>query len=101
VAVNRNPFDRWVEVRESSDYRSRETQASSLTRQMLSQNEYLRSRNRVNPGPWRNLRARVADSIEQAPHNTSNEDIWGWQPWVEEPDPGPDGLLETFCNGDR
>jgi len=79
MAVNQNPYGRWEEVRNSSDYRSRETQASSLTRQMLSQREYLRCENRVNPGPMRNLRARIADSVEQVPHNTANEDIWGWQ----------------------
>ncbi len=84
MAVQINPYLRWVEVRQNSDYRSRETQASSLTRQMLSQAEYLRNRNRVNPGPLRNLRDNAADSAQQIPHGTCNEDIWGWQKWTEE-----------------
>jgi hypothetical protein len=83
VAVQKNPYQRWAEVRRDSDYRSRETQASSLTRQMLSNPEYLRNRNRVNPGPVRNLRALAADSADQVPHGTCNEDIWGWQRWTE------------------
>lgn len=83
MAVNQNPFLRWEEIRRTSDYRSKETQASSLTRQMLSQAEYLRKENRVNPGPMRNLRAGIADSVEQVPHNAANEDIWGWQPWAD------------------
>lgn len=84
MAVQRNPFLRWSEVRENADYRSRETQASSLTRQMLSQDEYLRNRNRVNPGPLRNLRAKAADSVSQSPLSLCNEDVWGWQKWTEE-----------------
>lgn len=83
MAVQQNPFERWITVRENSDYRSKETQASSLTRQMLSQPEYLRNTNRVNPGPYRNLRARDADIAGQTPHITGNEDIWGWQRWTE------------------
>lgn len=84
MAVQQNPYQRWVQVKGDADYRSQETQTSSLTRQMLSQPEYLRNRNRVNPGPLRNLRARMADSPPQAPLSTCNEDIWGWQRWTEQ-----------------
>lgn len=83
LAVDKNPYREWESLRASSDYRSRETQASSLTRQMLSRPEYLRDSNRVNPGPLRNLRARAADSKTQEPHITCNEDVWGWQRWTE------------------
>lgn len=83
MAVQQNPYQNWGDESSSSDYRSRETQSSALTRQMLRQPEYLRNRNRVNPGPLRNLRARAADSVSQVPHNTCNEDVWGWQKWVE------------------
>jgi hypothetical protein len=50
---------------------------------MMRQPEYLTTSNRVNPGPWRNLRARAAGSEVQIPHNLRNEDIWGWQGWTE------------------
>jgi hypothetical protein len=83
MAVQQNPYQYWDSERSEADYRSRETQASSLTRQMLRQPEYLRSRNRVNPGPLRNSRAAAADSVSQTPHETRNEDIWGWQRWAE------------------
>lgn len=83
MATSSNPYENWIDVRSNADYRSRETQTSSLTRQMLKQPEYLRSRNRVNPGPFRNLRARVAESSAQIPIDVCNEDIWGWQPWSE------------------
>ena len=83
MSVQRNPYSRWEGERSNSDYRSRETQASSLTRQMMRQPEYLTSRNRVNPGPGRNLRARTAESKIQIHQNFRNEDIWGWQGWTE------------------
>lgn len=83
MAVQTNPYRYWEDGRDEADYRSRETQASSLTRQMLRQPEYLRDRNRVNPGPSRNLRARVADAQSQVPHETRNEDMWGWQRWTD------------------
>lgn len=83
MAVQRNPYESWQSVRGSSDYRSKETQASALTRQMLSQPEYLTSQNRVNPGPLRNTRASTADVLTERPHDARNEDIWGWQPWAE------------------
>jgi len=83
LAVQENPFEDWKSERGKADYRSRETQASALTRQMLRQSEYLLSRNRINPGPLRNLRARNADSLAQIPHDTRNEEVWGWQRWTE------------------
>lgn len=83
MAVQQNPYEYWNDERSESDYRSRQTQASSLTRQMLRQPEYLRSRNRVNPGPKRNSRASAANSVFQLPHEPRNEDIWGWQRWTE------------------
>lgn len=83
MAVQNNPYRYWEDERDGADYRSRETQSSSLTRQMLRQPEYLRDRNRVNPGPSRNLRAQVADLQDQIPHETRNEDIWGWQRWTD------------------
>lgn len=83
MSVQRNPYSHWEGERSNSDYRSRETQASSLTRQMMRQPEYLTTSNRVNPGPRRNLRARTAESTVQIPQNFLNEDIWGWQGWTE------------------
>lgn len=83
MAVQESPYRYWEDGRDESDYRSRETQASSFTRQMLRQPEYLRDRNRVNPGPERNLRSRVADATAQTPHHTCSEDVWGWQRWTE------------------
>lgn len=83
MAVKSNPYRYWEDKRDTSDYRSKETQASSLARQMMSQPEYLRDSNRVNPGPRRNTRADSADAKQQTPHNTTNEDVWGWQPWIE------------------
>ena len=82
MSVQNNPFVEWENVRENSDYRSRETQASALTRQMMRQEEYLRRENRVNPGPHRNTRA--AGVPPQSPHGLCNEDMWGWQRWTEE-----------------
>jgi hypothetical protein len=81
MSVQNNPFLEWENGKENRDYRSSETQSSSLTRQMLRQEEYLRVSNRVNPGPYRNTRAKNAP--DQEPHNTCNEDIWGWQKWTE------------------
>ena len=83
MAVQSNPYRHWEDERDEADYRSRETQASALTRQMLRQPEYLLRSNRVNPGTSRNLRARVADSAAQEPHTLCNEEVWGWQRWAE------------------
>jgi hypothetical protein len=83
LAVQENPYQHWEAERSEADYRSRETQASALTRQMLRHPEYLMNRNRVNPGPLRNLRARAADSVQQVPHTSCNEEMWGWQHWTE------------------
>lgn len=82
MAVQQNPFEYWNDERDEADYRSKQTQASSLTRQMLRQPEYLRSRNRVNPGPLRNQRADRADQAGQSAHVAWNEDVWGWQSWA-------------------
>ena len=87
MAVNNNPFREWENLKESSDYRSTDTQITSLVRQQLSQPEYLLSSNRVNPGPLRNTRARVADTKPQFPHVTGSEDMWGWQPLTNSFDP--------------
>lgn len=99
MAVQRNPYRHWEEKRNKSDFRSRETQASSFVRQMLSQTEYLRDSNRVNPGPMRNTRAELAISKDQLPHDVRTEDMWGWQKWAEvgvyfEPSTVSSNLLE-------
>ncbi len=104
MAVQSNPYRHWDDERENSDYRSRETQASALTRQMMRQPEYLLRSNRVNPGPERNVRARGADSQTQTPHGTCNEDVWGWQQWTETteyvvPSPVSNNLLEKDTDG--
>ena len=104
MAVQGNPYRYWENERENADYRSRETQASALTRQMLRQPEYLLRSNRVNPGPERNTRAGVADAMEQAPHPTCNEDVWGWQQWTDTveylaPSPVSNNLLEQDTDG--
>lgn len=83
MAVSNNPYREWEELKEGSDYRSTDTQITSLVRQQLSQPEYLRSSNRVNSGPLRNTRARAADAKPQFPHVTGSEDMWGWQPWTD------------------
>jgi hypothetical protein len=105
MAVQQNPSKYWEDSRSESDYRSRETQASSLTRQMLRQPEYLVRSNRVNPGPERNTRANTADTTAQIPHHTCNEDIWGWQQWTETREyvsqsPVSSNLLERDNEGD-
>lgn len=83
MAVNKNPYASWQNLRNTSDYRSRETQISAFTRQQLSQDDYLLNSNRVNPGPQRNKRALIASSVPQLPHPVGSEDMWGWQSWVE------------------
>jgi hypothetical protein len=82
VAVRENPYNKWKSNREKSDYRCTDTQVNSLVKQQLSQPEYLTSRNRVNPGPYRVKRARIADSLPQIPHVLGPDDMWGWQPWT-------------------
>ena len=105
MSVKTNPYRNWENKRKNSDYRSRETQSSALTRQMLSQPEYLLDRNRVDPGPSQNLRAHVADAQPQIPHDTLNEDIWGWQPWSDQDynlirSPSSNNLLEETDIGE-
>jgi len=106
VAVNENPYESWQELKTNSDYRSTDTQTNSLVRQQLSQSEYLRNSNRVNPGPRRNSRANLADSKAQIPHPLGSEDMWGWQQWtqVNPADltelPEADNLLEVVKDAD-
>jgi hypothetical protein len=89
VAVNENPYESWQKHRADSDYRTTDTQLTSFVRQQLSQEEYLRSSNRVNPGPLRNYRASIANSSEQIPHPLGSEDLWGWQQWTQDNSWGP------------
>lgn len=97
VAVRENPYNKWKEGRKNSDYRCTDTQVTSLVRQQLSQPEYLRSANRVNPGPLRNKRTAIANSTPQIPHVFGPEDMWGWQPWAQNnlTSIGLSGLRET------
>lgn len=82
MAVHANPYREWENLRSNSDYRTTDTQVSSLVRQQLSQAEYLRDSNRVNPGPARIARTQLADSATQIPHVLGSEDMWGWQRWA-------------------
>ena len=82
MAVDKNPYREWQKGRQNADYRCTDTQITSLIRQQLSQSNYLRSSNRVNPGPNRNLRAKLADESAQLPHPLGSEDLWGWQEWT-------------------
>lgn len=96
VAVRENPYNKWKEGRKNSDYRCTDTQVTSLVRQQLSQPEYLRSANRVNPGPLRNKRTAIANSTPQIPHVFGPKDMWGWQPWTKNVTiAGPSGLAEA------
>ena len=83
MAVDKNPYVSWQDLRDSSDYRSRETQLAAFTRQQLSQGDYLFSSNRVNPGPNVNQRRATANSSAEIPHPVGSQDMWGWQPWAE------------------
>lgn len=83
MATSKNPYLEWEKGRQNSDYRCTDTQVTSLVRQQLSQSEYLRTSNRVNAGPFRRLRAEVADSVNQKPHVFGSEDMWGWQSWTQ------------------
>jgi hypothetical protein len=83
MAVNNNPYQAWENLKSNSDWRSTDTQITSLVRQQLSESRYQRTSNRVNPGPYRNLRAKVADSRAQLPHPLGAEDFWGWQEWTQ------------------
>lgn len=97
MAVRENPYRKWQTNRENSDYRCNDTQVTSLVRQQLSQAEYLRTSNRVNPGPYRVKRTKIADAAPQIPHVFGPEDMWGWQPWTNPNinlDAGPSGLSE-------
>ncbi len=85
MAVNNNPYESWQRLRQNSDYRSTDTQINSLVRQQLSQEEYLRSSNRVNSGPRQITRANMAKNTPQSPHVLAPEDMWGWQNWANKP----------------
>ena len=82
MAVRENPYKKWQTNRENSDYRCTDTQVTSLVRQQLSQTEYLRTSNRVNPGPYRVKRTKIANSTPQIPHVFGPQNMWGWQPWT-------------------
>lgn len=86
MAVNNNPYRVWQKLRQNSDYRSTDTQITSLVRQQLSQSEYLRNSNRVNLGPNRNTRAKIAKNSPQIPHVFVSDDMWGWQSWTHSRD---------------
>lgn len=97
MAVRENPYNKWLTGRESSDYRCTDTQVTSLVRQQLAQAEYLKTQNRVNPGPYRMKRTKIADSSPQIPHVLGPQNMWGWQPWTNPNislDSNPSGLSE-------
>jgi hypothetical protein len=83
MAVSQNPYESWQKLRQNSDYRSTDTQATSLVRQQLSQSEFLTRSNRVSPGPDRNSRTSMANNSSQIPHVMAPEDMWGWQQWAQ------------------
>ena len=83
MTVEKNPYLEWEKSKSFSDYRNTDTQITNFVRQQLSESEYLRSSNRVNPGPGRNARAKIADSTPQIPHVLGSEDLWGWQRWTQ------------------
>ena len=106
MAVDKNPYKSWQKLKVNSDYRSTDTQMASLVRQQLSQPEYLRNSNRVNPGPLKNNRVSIANSAPQIPHPLGSEDLWGWQQWTQpnlssltEP-PEAENLLEVIKDED-
>jgi hypothetical protein len=84
MAVDKSPYEEWSKLKSNSDYRSTDSQMNSLVRQQLSKDSFLRTSNRVNPGPQRNKRARIANSKQQIPHPLGSQDLWGWQKWAEE-----------------
>ena len=85
MAINSSnaPYESWKTLRQNSDYRARTTQNMAYVREALSQDKYLKSSNRVNPGPSRNTRASMANNSEQNPHVYGSEDMWGWQNWAD------------------
>jgi hypothetical protein len=105
MAVNKNPYREWQKGRRIADYRCTDTQITSLVRQQLSQPNYLRGSNRVNPGPGRNQRAKLADEATQLPHPLGSEDMWGWQRWTSISEtiretPLADGLVEKLSKAE-
>ena len=85
LAINSSqpPYESWQELKVISDRRARTTQAMAATKQQLSQPEFQRTINRVNPGPNRNTRAQLAVQSSEVPHVLAPEDMWGWQQWAQ------------------
>lgn len=100
MSVNQNPYNKWKSLRRNGDYRDNTSQVTSLVRQQLSEPEYLRASNRVNPGPNRNTRAKMADNTEQIPHVFGPEDMWGWQSWTSKYNFLPSELAPTLFEED-
>lgn len=84
MAINSSnaPYESWKQLRQNSDYRDKATQNMAYVREALAQDRYLKSSNRVNPGPSRNTRASMANNSQQNPHVYGSEDMWGWQDWA-------------------
>lgn len=80
---SQNPHESWKQMRQAADFRDQSTQNQAYVRQALAQDRYMRSSNRVNPGPQRNTRANMAKNSQQNPHVYGSEDMWGWQKWAE------------------
>lgn len=83
MAVSKNPYKNWSDNQQNADYRDKTTQIFAQTRQQLSESKFLSDSNRVNPGTRRNMRADLASSKPQVPHDFSNEELWGWQKWAD------------------
>lgn len=83
------PLPPQPERNSSADYRDKTTQVRSFVRNKLKECDYIRFRNRVNQGPWRNHRARLADRLPQIPHVLASDDLWGWQNWTSASNPAP------------
>ena len=83
IDSSKTPYDSWKEGKQKADYRSQTTQNFDYVRKALAQERYLKSSNRVNPGPSRNTRANMSNNSQQNPHVYGSEDMWGWQKWTE------------------
>jgi len=96
---SQTPIESWNQLRQKADFRDQSTQNQAYVRQALAQDRYLRSSNRVNPGPQRNTRANMAKNTPQNPHVYGSEDMWGWQKWAEntqkQPSAEAPGLFES------
>jgi len=76
------PYSNWVKEKSTRDYRDRTTQNTSYVRGALSQDRYLRERNRVNSGPGYKTRVQIAKASDQLPHVYGTMKMWGWQSWA-------------------